>query len=701
MFTSNIALIGFLLAGGAYSLLLLQLLNSWRGQLPGGLFLLSAGLTALWGFTTAYSLGENGSISGLSSILDAARIIAWILFLGVLIGFRGPKHSSPADSAVWSALAAATAALVAGGIQISSGSIVVIPGIGTLYHISMLAMSISGLVLVEMLFRNSPKDRRWALKFLCIGLGSMFAYDFFMFAQALLNQHLAAGPAAGRGIILALLVPLLGISISRNPDWSLNVFVSRRVIFHSAALIGSGVYLVVMAAGGYYLRFYGGTWGATAQVIFVFGAALLLLTILFSGRFRAMLRVFLSKHFFSYKYDYRDEWQRLTQTLSAPEGQLRERAIQALAQIVESPAGALWLRNDSGVLLLVSHWNLADCEAQPEPLESSLGHFCEHRGWIIDLDGYRDDPEQYPGLRIPDWLTKNQRGWLIVPLLHAEQLQGFVMLTHPRVKHKLNWEDFDLLKAAASQIAAHIAQEETQEALLEARQFEAYNRFSTFVVHDLKNLIAQLSLLVSNAARHRDNPEFMDDAIETIEHSVERMNGILAQLRSGGLPDPAMAETLDLRSLARTVADHQAQRQPVPLLELCEHALPIRAESRRLEGVVCHIVENAQEATAEDGKVTVRVYRDRDYGIIEVSDNGHGMETAFIQQELFRPFSSTKANKGMGIGAYQARSFMRSLGGDIEVSSTPGQGSRFRLLFPSPTDAETNTDNATPDRTDG
>lgn len=687
MFTSDIALIGFLLAGGAYSLLLLQLLNSWRGQLPGGLLLLSAGLTALWGFSTAYSLGENGSISALSSIFDNARIIAWILFLGVLIGFRGPKHPSPADSAVWSATAAAVAAMVTSVIQMSSGSVMVIPGIGTPYHISMLVMSVAGLVLVEMLFRNSPKDRRWALKFLCIGLGGMFAYDFFLFAQALLNQHLATGPAAARGIILALLVPLLGISISRNPDWSLNVFVSRRMVFHSAALIGSGVYLVVMAAGGYYLRFYGGSWGAAAQIIFLFGAGLLLLSILFSGRFRALLKVFLSKHFFSYKYDYRDEWQRLTQTLSAPQGQLRERSIQALAQIVESPAGALWLRNDSGILLLVSHWNLADCEAQPEPLESSLGHFCERRGWVIDLDAYRGDPDQYPELHIPDWLANNPRGWLIVPLLHREQLQGFAMLTHPRVKHKLNWEDFDLLKAAASQIAAHIAQEETQDALLEARQFEAYNRFSTFVVHDLKNLIAQLSLLVSNAARHRNNPEFMDDAIETIEHSVERMNGILTQLRSGGLPDPAMAESLDLRSLARTVADNQAQRQPVPLLELGDQELPIRAESRRLEGVVCHIVENAQEATADDGEVAIRVYRDRDYGIIEVTDNGHGMEAAFIQQELFRPFSSTKTNKGMGIGAYQARSVMRSLGGDIEVSSQPGQGSCFRLLFPSPVTA--------------
>ena len=682
MSSANIAIIGFSLAGGAYSLLLMQLINSWRGQSPGGLLMAASGLTALWAFTMAYTLGQGNTDTGLTTILGAARLVAWILFLAVLVGFRGPTRSGPGDGATWSAIAAAVVTASAGLMEWFNGSIPTIPVIGVASYASTLVMSVTGLVLVEQLYRNSHEDRRWAIKFLCIGLGGMFAYEFFLYSQALLQQRPATGPAAVHGIILTLIVPLLGISIARNPDWALNIFVSRRVAFHSAALLGSGIYLLIMAAGGYYLSYYGGTWGAAAQIIFLFGAGVLLLVILFSGRFRATLKVFLSKHFFSYKYDYREEWRRLTETLSDPHGNLRERAIRALGQIVESPAGALWLRNDNGVLLLASHWNLADCQAPPEPLQSSLGHFCERRGWVVNLDDYRANPDQYPELQLPLWLEDTIRGWLVVPLLHRESLLGFILLTHPRVRHPLNWEDFDLLKAAASQVAAHIAQEETQDALLEARQFEAYNRFSTFVVHDLKNLIAQLSLLVSNAARHRDNPEFMDDAIETIEHSVGRMQQILAQLRAGGQPDPSMAESLNLCTLVRSVVGRQAQKRPIPDIQACETTLQIRADGNRLEGVVCHIVENAQEATADDGTVTIRVYRERDFGIIEVSDNGHGMDQTFIQQELFRPFSSTKENKGMGIGAYQARALLRSLGGDIEVTSSVGRGSQFRLLFP-------------------
>jgi len=162
-----------------------------------------------------------------------------------------------------------------------------------------------------------------------------------------------------------------------------------------------------------------------------------------------------------------------------------------------------------------------------------------------------------------------------------------------------------------------------------------------------------------------------------------------------------MAEELDLRALARKVAEDQAQRRPAPALDLCDHPLPIRAETRRLEGVICHIVENAQEATDDEGNVTIKVFRDRDYAVVEVTDTGHGMDEGFIQNELFRPFSSTKENKGMGIGAYQARSVLRSLGGDIEVSSAPGQGSRFRLLFPAPKSINPNPEIANTDATHG
>ena len=80
-------------------------------------------------------------------------------------------------------------------------------------------------------------------------------------------------------------------------------------------------------------------------------------------------------------------------------------------------------------------------------------------------------------------------------------------------------------------MAVHLAQYEADRRLAESRQFEAYHRLTAFVMHDLKNLAAQLALIVSNAEKHKRNPEFVDDAISTIANSTERMQRLIEQLQ--------------------------------------------------------------------------------------------------------------------------------------------------------------------------
>ncbi|MDA8420282.1 MAG: PEP-CTERM system histidine kinase PrsK, partial [Pseudomonadota bacterium] len=222
---------------------------------------------------------------------------------------------------------------------------------------------------------------------------------------------------------------------------------------------------------------------------------------------------------------------------------------------------------------------------------------------------------------------------------------------------------------------------EASRALAETRQFEAFNRLSTFVVHDIKNLIAQLSLVVSNAAKHKHNPQFMEDAIHTVESSIEKMNHLLANLRKDHTVEdrPAM---VDLAKLLSEVVSAHGIHSPETTLECSESGIMVSANRDRLSAVIGHVIQNAREATPGDGRVTVRLRTDRRQVVIEVEDTGCGMDETFIKERLFRPFESTKGSAGMGIGVYETREFIRSLGGDIDVFSRLGHGTIFRLHLP-------------------
>ena len=174
----------------------------------------------------------------------------------------------------------------------------------------------------------------------------MFAYDLFLYSQAQLLKGIEPVSWDARGFVIVLMVPLLAIAARRNPQWSLNVFVSRHVVFYTTSFMVIGAYLLLMAFGGYLIRLYGGTWGRAAQLVFFAGAGVVLLALLASSNLRRRLRVFLNKHFYRNKYDYRIEWLRFIQTLSAPEEGVdtRDNAVRAIAQIIDSPGGVLFLR---------------------------------------------------------------------------------------------------------------------------------------------------------------------------------------------------------------------------------------------------------------------------------------------------------------------------------------------------------------------
>ncbi|NNJ93026.1 MAG: PEP-CTERM system histidine kinase PrsK, partial [Gammaproteobacteria bacterium] len=223
--------------------------------------------------------------------------------------------------------------------------------------------------------------------------------------------------------------------------------------------------------------------------------------------------------------------------------------------------------------------------------------------------------------------------------------------------------------------------EEAANALAEAQQFEGFNRLSAFVIHDLKNLIAQLSLVTSNAARHKHNPAFVDDVIVTIENSVGKMNRLMLQLKSAGMNEKRQA--VDIVSVVKEVINEKQRQLPKPrLLNLLTNSVPLKAETERLSAIIGHIIQNAQDATPDNGSIDVLIEESNNYLQLTVRDNGSGMDESFIQKRLFKPFDTTKGLTGMGIGAYESREFIQSMNGEIQVQSELGKGTDFVIRIP-------------------
>lgn len=689
----NIGLYSYGIALLAYIMLVILALITRRKNPLAGPLLAASSLTALWAAVVTVSNFLQDPQILLMQLTEAARNAAWIFLLLKLVGLRLQGTDHILVSSRWIPWFFGGFFLI---IAIQLGSDLLVEFLSPVYDLSLyanfgswIAMSTAVLLLLEQFFRNSNEGELWATKHLCLGLGILFAFDFFMYAEALLFRQLDTSLWQARGIVSTMAAVLMAISISRtdnteSPDQVRGIYLSRHVAFHSLTLMISGIYLITMALAAYFIRYLGGSWGGVLQITFLCASGLTLIVLLFSGQIRASARVWLSKNFFSYKYDYRLEWLQFTQILASGNNDIPESVTRAVANLAKSPGGILWSRAEDGRFNIVANWEMP-LPASDINLED-LARWLQTNAWIIDLREWRHAPDIYRNLELPRLLTALPRAWLIIPLLFGDRLQGILLLRESDLVRDLNWEDRDLLKVAGKQAGSHLAQFQADQALVESRQFEAFNRLSAYVIHDLKNILAQLSLMVANAQKHKQNPEFVDDMVDTVSNTVNRMSKLMAQLRSGA--GQTELQQFDLSQLLRQVVSQSSLREPVPTLSLTGETFTLRCDREKLHTVFGHLVQNAQEASDKNGSIAIRLLPSDGGAMVEIEDHGVGMDEHFVRNRLFKPFDSTKGLTGMGIGAFESRDFIRSLGGNISVQSAPGKGSIFRVFIPCLASAE-------------
>jgi putative PEP-CTERM system histidine kinase len=674
----------YLTATAAYFLLFVLALLRARKDAHAVSFAAAVFFSLLWSGYTAYAFLDERFFSADSLPFETLRNAAWFFFLWLMLATQlyGKKYalvfrSKPAI-AIW-LLTAGTFIL-----EITKDGVYPLNQIlGFDFRVfAHVLFAVIGLILIEQLIRNAAVEQRWAVKFLCLGLGSLFVFDFIIYSKSLLFAKLDSLLWETRGLINAVTVPLLAIATTRLGS-AVKGSVSRAAVFHTTVLFGTGAYLILMSLLGFYIRYYGGNWGKIAQVVFIFLAVVLLLILLFSGKIRAWIKVYFNKHFLQHHYDYREEWIKLSRTIANLNSlnELSGFVIDTLAGLVESTGGGLWLKNEQGDFYLVEAKNQNFQALFLIAADDPVIRFFNAKQWVIDVAEFESEPEMYDDLDLSNWLNMPRKIWLIIPLFRQNDLQALAVLGQARTPRRLNWEDHDLLKTVGMQLANALALNQTGELLSRARQFEAYHRLSAYIVHDLKNLLAQISLIVKNAEKHKRNPEFIDDSIETLENVVRKMQHLMGQLKKENLQSTGNA-LVDLAEIVHDVGIQQAANEPPVQTLIKAQNCPIYAEKERMTAILGHLVQNAQEATDAQGSVELELVKQDGEAVVNIKDTGIGMDEKFIAERLFKPFETTKGNAGMGIGVYEARDYILKCSGQISVRSEPGKGTVFTIKLP-------------------
>ena len=658
-----------------------------RGIRIGGgqhMLLAALALTACWAWLTAVE-----PLSMLAAYAETARNLVWV---GVLYRLA---HGASDDQGRQRGVAPVYAA-VAGvlGLQFVVDALPALMDAGdasgaqTLLNTAIilrLTAAAGSLVLVHNLYGQAAPASRGPIRLAMLALALMWGYDLNLYTIAYVVPGAARGLFEWRGLAVAATAPLFALGGARGEGWRIRL--SRAATFQSLSLVAICGYFAVMAVLATALRGSGLDWSRDLSV-----AAMALLTIaailvLPSARARGWAKVKLAKHLFEHRYDYRTEWLRFTDTLGAfgaDAAPLGERIIKAFADILDCPGGILLTLEPGGAIEPAAEWHWhgsahPGAEASREAADA-FWRTVAHEGRIVDFDARRGgwDGARDAQLAIPAALLGEVAAWTGVPLIHEERLVALVVLTAPEYRRALDWEDFDLLRTAGRQAASSLAEAHGQQALLNAQRFEDFNRRFAFILHDIKNLVSQLSLVSRNAERHADNPEFQADMVATLKNSVGKMNDLLKRIAPTGEPRALELEPVELRGLLAASIHPHRQRHPIELTG--DAGAWVTADPAALAQAVGHLLHNAIDASPADTPVEVRVERAGARVTIAIADHGAGMDADFLRNRLFQPFASTKQG-GFGVGAFEAKALVSAMNGRLTVDSRPGLGSRFIITL--------------------
>jgi putative PEP-CTERM system histidine kinase len=637
------------------------------------LLLAGFAVTACWAWLTAIVPGEP-----LASYAETARNFVWVGLLYSLSASSDERQHGV--RLVYAAVAA-----VLGFQAVVDGLAMTVPGevVEETAILLRITAAAGSLVLVHNLYGQASPASRMNIGLAMLALSLTWSYDLNLYTIAYLDSRLAPDLIDWRGAIVGATAPMFALAARREDGWRIRL--SRAATFQSLSLLAICAYFAVMAILATALRGTDVEWSRGFLVGLLALMTVAAMVLLPSAKARSWARVKIAKHLFEHRYDYRTEWLRFAETLGsagADAAPLGQRVIKAFADILDAPGGLLVAADPSGAITPAASWNWPgrNPPAGELALIREFWSALEANGRIIELDALRGgwaSAEDCVALA-PQWMLEERGAWVCIPLIHGERLFGILLLASPEYRRALDWEDFDLLRTAARQAASSLAEAYGQEALSNARRFEEFNRRFAFILHDIKNLVSQLSLVSRNAERHADNPEFRADMVATLRSSVGKMNELLTRLSPQAQSRSQRSEPQPLRAILSDAIAAKRRDHEVKLLG--DAGLWAAVDAVALEQAVGHLIQNAVEASSSSAPITVRVDPVDGEVRITITDHGVGMDGDFLRNQLFQPFASTKPG-GFGIGSFEARSLIAAMGGRLIVDSAPGVGTEFSIFL--------------------
>ncbi|HEX8936843.1 MAG TPA: XrtA/PEP-CTERM system histidine kinase PrsK [Sphingomicrobium sp.] len=661
------------LAAALFTALMIWRLGEAARQ-PGQRLLAGAfALTACWAWLGAVVPDEP-----IFAFAESARNLLWVSLLYSLSTAEDERQHGL--KLVYAAVAAVIGLqLIGDTLQLFSPSST-IAETGLVLRITTAA---GALVLVHNVYGQAAPASRSNIHLAMLGLALVWIYDLNLYTVTYLGSASATSLFQWRGLAVALAAPLFALATRNDGSWRIRL--SRAATFQSLSLLAICAYFALMAILATALRGTGVDWSSALMIAMLALMTVAAMVLIPSARARGWLKVKLAKHLFEHRYDYRAEWLRFTETIgrAAPDAPpLSERIVKAFADIVDAPGGLLLVSDGGRGIGLASAANWPGATPGPDDFEDSAKFWeeLESSGRVLEFEGLRQGWASSRDKAIPvlKWLLRERTAWTGIPLLHHQRLIGLVVLAAPEYRRQLDWEDFDLLRTAGHQAASSLAEALGQEALSQAQRFEEFNRRFAFILHDIKNLVSQLSLVARNAERHADNPDFRADMVATLQSSVGKMNELLQRLAPHSQSRVQRIESQPLRPILTAAIAAKRRDREVNLLG--DAGVTVLVDAGALEQAIAHLLQNALDASSGE-PVTVRVTSEGSNISIAITDKGVGMDGDFVRNRLFEPFASTKPG-GFGIGAFEARSLVTAMGGRLSVDSRPGRGTTFTILLP-------------------